>query len=131
MRPYGAGDLSPWPGDLAFTNPFIVEVKRDERANAPSRGHPGESFIRGVLREHSALTRRHSGIVGGSRRIAVLVARASLQPWSFFVAAPLVTEAWGLSAPADPESFVGLDEFRFFEVVDLLGLGDLDDALSR
>ncbi len=87
IRSWGAGDLSPWPGDLAFTGPFLVEVKYDERMKVRGRsGVMGEAFIRQTARALEKLSKRHEGTVGRRHRtVPVIQARGSLEPWRFFV----------------------------------------------
>lgn len=86
LRPYGAGDMSPWPGDLAFVTPFMVEVKYDERVEAGGvRTWPGSTFVKATLRDLAQLQRQHASIVGRRAAIPVLFARANLHPWRVWV----------------------------------------------
>jgi hypothetical protein len=89
MRPYGAGDLSPWPGDLIGVEPFLVEVKYDERVYAQGdviqRTWAGSPFIKVTLRALEKLADRHNGIVGGTRVIPVLFARSNMKGWRVFI----------------------------------------------
>jgi hypothetical protein len=87
IRPYGAGDMSPWPGDLAFTGPFMVEVKYDERVWNQGGGKTwiGSTFIRKTLRDLDKLAARR--VIGKPRPIPVLFARSNLKPWRVFVRA--------------------------------------------
>lgn len=85
LRPFGAGDLSPWPGDIGGIKPWLCEVKYDERVKAPSRGWTGEAFIRRTLKDLDHLAIRHSFIVGATRPRPVLFARGSFEFWRVFV----------------------------------------------
>lgn len=118
LRPYGAGDLSPWPGDLIGVEPWIVEVKRDERMDAPSRGWTGSGFVRGVLRDLQALQARHAAVVGKANPRAVLVARASFSPWRFFVCERDFRDWVGASREETAgQGYVELDASEFFSLV--------------
>jgi hypothetical protein len=80
LRPYGPRDASPWPGDLAHVEPWIVEVKCDERAVIKGRhGIEGEAFIRATLR------RMPSAPIVGSKRYRCLFVRSNRRPWRVWV----------------------------------------------
>lgn len=124
MRPYGAGDLSPWPGDIWGIEPWLCEVKFDEHVTDPSgrsqtRGWDGSGFVREVLRSLQALWGRHNGIIGRREEmLPVLAARASFQAWRWFVPDWLFAE-WAMPERAgffDAESWVELREEEFFEL---------------
>jgi hypothetical protein len=90
LRPWGAGDIPAWPGDIAFIGSWCCEVKRTEKMNAATgrantKGWDGEAFIRATIREHSKLVDRLNTSVGGKRWRSVVVGRASFQPWRWFI----------------------------------------------
>lgn len=97
IRPYGAGSLSPWPGDVANIQPWICEVKHDEELRRPSRnGWVGEGFTRRTLVELEKLWARHAGTIG--KRVTpmpVLFARPSYEDWRVFVQADVFEFAVG------------------------------------
>lgn len=114
LRPYGAGDLSPFPGDLFGCEPFLVEVKRDERAGSPSHGWTGEAFVRATLKDLSKLATRHNAVVGGSLVVPILVVRASYDPWTFYAPERSLRVFLGMSAGGSADAWVGLSEAEFF-----------------
>jgi hypothetical protein len=94
LRSYGAGDLSPFPGDLLVKRTqvdrplkLIVEVKYDERVEAGGlRTLPGSTFLKATLRDLGKLTDQHNErTIGGGYKWPLLVARANLHPWRFFL----------------------------------------------
>lgn len=85
LRPMGARDLSPWPGDIARIEPWLCEVKWDEKVRASSRGWMGEAFIRRTCRRLEELWHRHASIVGAESPNPVLFARASYMDWECWV----------------------------------------------
>lgn len=127
IRSWGAGDLSPWPGDLAFTGSFLVEVKFDERMKVRGRsGVAGEAFVRQTGRALQKLAKRHNGTVGARHRtIPVLQARASWEPWRWFVDESDLRVFLGLPHPDGLQEPVGalveVSEFLFREFVGVLG----------
>jgi len=96
LRPSGAGDLSPWPGDIARVRPWLVEVKFDENVKRPGRGIQGEGFIRRTLIDLEKLEMRHSLVAGAARSLPVLFARANLTYWRVFVPAWLFARTFGI-----------------------------------
>lgn len=121
LRPWGAGDMSPWPGDLAYTNPFIVEVKYDEKVyrqgEKVKRTWVGSAFLREKLRDLTKLGARHNGIVGAHPQYPVLFARSNLKPWRVFVDEPTFAKAWGVTFSVDRATWVEITPEEFFEVV--------------
>lgn len=120
IRSWGAGDLSPWPGDLAFTGPFLVEVKYDERMRVPGRsGVVGEAFVRQTARALEKLAKRHNGTVGARHRtIPVLMARGSWEPWRYFVAESDLRGWLGVESPTlEGSVWVELDGLTFPDFV--------------
>jgi len=117
IRRYGAGDLSPWPGDVAGIQPWICEVKHDEELKRPSRdGWVGEGFTRRTLIDLHKLWVRHAGIIG--KRVApipVLFARPSYEDWRVFVQAFVFEAAAGASIGGD--GWVQLTPEQFFDDV--------------
>lgn len=120
MRPYGAGDLSPWPGDLHGVSPWLVEVKRDEKLAATSRTFQGHGFVRGVLRSLAALWIRHAGVVGGARPLPVMMGRSNFDAWRFFVPVWLLEEWLGTKMPSGSEEWVELEESEFFSLAEAI-----------
>lgn len=117
LRPYGAGDLSPWPGDLIGTEPWIVEVKYDERVYARSRGWWGSGFLRQVLEDLGKLADRHASVIGRREPpVPVLFARSNHRPWRVFVPEPVFRRAYGLG-PAGDGGWVEVFVTQFFEEV--------------
>ena len=115
LRPYGAGDLSPWPGDIAFIRPWLCEVKFDEHVKDHSRGWVGSSFVRARLRELTKLADRH--IIGAVRPRPVLFARGSFEDWRVFVpAADFLLWCGTYILNADPHEWVELSTSQFFEL---------------
>lgn len=118
LRPHGAGDLSPWPGDIWGIEPWLCEVKYDEHVYAPSWGWVGESFIRATLTDLRKLYSRHAGIIGRADPVPALFARSNLRPWRVFVPDWAVVEAWGLSDGfVDGDGWVELEADQFFDEV--------------
>ena len=115
LRPHGAGDLSPWPGDIHGIAPWLCEVKYDEKVRDPSRGWQGEAFIRATLKDLQKLSDRHAGIVGAEDPLPVLFARGSFEWWRVFVPASHFIETYGRPQTVawTPEEWaeVGTDEF--------------------
>lgn len=115
VRPYGAGDMSPWPGDLFGTRPWLVEVKFDEKVKAHSRGWEGEAFIRSTLKGLAKLSLRHNAVVGAGRVLPVLFARGTLRAWRVFVPSPLFVARFGGSPNHSDVSWTEIDVEDFFE----------------
>ena len=116
LRPYGEGDSSPWPGDLAFVKPFLVEVKYDERwADGGARTWMGSTFVKGVLRDLRKLQRRKA--IGGGIQIPVLFVRSAQRTWSVWV--PQITFlSWFGSfkrSALDPDEWVQITVDDFFD----------------
>lgn len=96
LRPHGVQDVSPWPGDLFGTGHWIVEVKRDERVAAPSRGWVGEAFVRGRARDLERLVARHRESRMGLAVVeGCLWARANRSRWTVWVAEEVLATALG------------------------------------
>lgn len=113
LRPYGAGDTSPWPGDIAFIQPWLCEVKFDEKVKAPSRGWAGQSFVRRTLRDLDKLASRH--IIGGAKLRPCLFARASFEEWHVWAREAEVLPWLGLHWPST-DGWVELTTDQFFEL---------------
>lgn len=117
IRRYGAGDLSPWPGDVAGISPWICEVKHDEELKRPSRnGWVGEGFTRRTLIDLEKLWARHAGTIG--KRVApipVLFARPTYEDWRVFVQATVFEAAVGASLGGS--GWVQLYPEQFFDDV--------------
>lgn len=115
IRPYGARDTSPWPGDIRRVEPFLCEVKYDEKAKAPSRGWVGEAFVRETLLDLQHLWFRQAGVIGGRfDLLPVSFIRASFQWWTAWVPIWLATRYWGMQE--NEWGWVGLDPADFFEL---------------
>ena len=119
-RPYGSGDLSPWPGDLAFVKPWLVEVKYAEASVAGGeRTWPGSTFIKATLRDLSKLADRRNAQFGiRVREIPVLFTRANFEPWRVFVRdhvfhGPLTEDVRG-----EVDRWVEVDQYFFFAVIE-------------
>lgn len=118
IRPYGAGDMSPWPGDLCFVDPWMVEVKYDERVEAGGeRTWPGSTFVKGTLRDLAKLQRQHAAIVGRYAPIPVLFARANLHPWRVWIPESLFLMGSDSSLGYHPGAWVEVTPWAFFEEV--------------
>lgn len=121
IRRYGAGDISPWPGDIAGIDPWICEVKHDEELKRPSRnGWVGEGFTRRTLVSLEKLWARHAGTIG--KRVApipVLFARPSYEDWRVFVQATTFLHAagWSVLFAVDGAEWIQLTPDQFFEDV--------------
>lgn len=117
LRPFGAGDLSPWPGDIHGCAPWLIEVKWDEKVKLPSRGWVGEAFIRLTLKALDKLATRHAGIVGAEDPIPVLFARGNLEWWRVFIPSWLFIETYGRPQTVgwDPNEWVEIGTDEFFE----------------
>lgn len=102
LRPAGAGDLSPWPGDIHAVAPFLVEVKYDERVKQNSRGWTGEAFIRQTARDLEKLWARHDAVVGGPKSYPVIMARANFMAWDFWTPAWVLYEGMALPSHSRP-----------------------------
>jgi hypothetical protein len=99
-RPYGAGDSSPFPLDVAagwptgwssdrrspMAGPVMVEVKFDERMMQASRkGIVGEAFVRATCRKTEQQWRQYRSSPGSRMVWPVVFARANRSPWRIFV----------------------------------------------
>jgi len=115
IRPFGAGDMSPWPGDLCFVEPWLVEVKYDERVEEGGvRTWAGSTFVKATLRDLEKLWVRHAGIVGRAAPKPVLFARANLAPWRVWVPTSLLG-SWHL--PLESHTWVEITPDLFFEEI--------------
>lgn len=117
LRPFGAGDLSPWPGDIHGIAPWLCEVKYDEKVGRPGRGWQGEGFIRATLKDLEKLWTRHSLIVGAEDPMPVLFARANLMWWRVFIPSSMLIETYGRPQTVgwDPNEWVEIGTDEFFE----------------
>lgn len=116
LRPYGPRDSSPWPGDLSFVKPFCVEAKNDERSTAPSRGWPGEAFVRATCRAHATTVRRSKAV--GQTLIGVVATRSAFTSPRFFVPEDVFLR-WlssGATPSAGKEVWVEVTPEFFFEL---------------
>ena len=114
LRSYGAGSPSPFPGDIIVkrgeyerTEPWIVEVKYDERlADGGVRTWQGSTFIMATLRDLAKETDR-TKIIGRPSNVPVLFARSARIPWQVWVrefppvSAFVATEGWFRITPED------------------------------
>ena len=118
-RPYGAGDLSPWPGDLAFVRPWLVEVKYAEASIAGgTKTWSGSTFIKATLRDLGKLADRRNAQPGRRHRdIPVLFTRANFEPWRVFVRDGVFREATVPGFP-HPDRWVEVDARFFFDVIE-------------
>jgi hypothetical protein len=114
LRPYGAGDASPWPGDIYGVEPYLVEVKYDEKVEAGGvRSWPGRGFIQGVLRDLDKLANRK--IIGKPSPIPVLFARANFHPWRVWV-----RDDWmGVDVVrSEPPGWIEITPYTFFSAIE-------------
>lgn len=96
LRPYGPRDVSPWPCDLIGTGDWIVEVKFDEAAGAPSRGWTGEAFVRRTLRRLDQTWRRHvDATIGVAPPRPCAWIRPSRAPWRVWLPTGLLDTSLG------------------------------------
>jgi hypothetical protein len=124
LRPWGAGDIPAWPGDIAFIQPFICEVKRDQKVAQHSRGWEGSAFIRATLRDLSDLADRLNGTVGKRARVRpVGCFRANFQDWRWFI--PTFELAYWLGCSEDG-GWVELGTSEFFDYALFVGTTDLE-----
>lgn len=113
LRPYGAQDSSPWPGDLAHVEPWIVEVKCDERAARIGRsGIEGEAFVRAALRRLAGTLERSR--ITGRRRYACLFLRSNRRPWRVWTSADVLAAAHRRRRVPSCEGWLQLDVETFF-----------------
>lgn len=113
LRPYGSGDVSPWPGDIIGVQPWLVEVKLAQASTAPSREWPGSAFTRKTMHDLLQLSSRHPG----SRPVMFMRPpsfRGEPVLWRVVVSALTLKSVIGGTWWADPLEVITLDVPTFF-----------------
>lgn len=100
-RPYGAGDQSPFPLDVAsgwpggypgerspWAGPWMVEVKYDERVRLPG-------FVRATLRKADQQAVRYRDTTGGRVVHPCAFMRRNREPWRVFYPIELLHLSYG------------------------------------